>query len=311
MNALPPAFFLMGPTAAGKTDIAVALCQALPCEIISVDSSQVYRGMDIGSSKPDQALLAVAPHRLINIRDPEQTYSAAQFREDALVEMADITASGRIPLLVGGTMLYFKALEKGLSELPSANAETRAALEAEAKERGWGFMHARLSTIDPVAAARIHPNDTQRTQRALEVYAVSGKTLTELRAGRRMTPLPYRLSKIIVAPSERDQLRQCIKARFLSMLDQGLVSEVETLYRRPAVTSDLPSMRAVGYRQVGDYLHGGLSYEDMVERAIIATRQLAKRQLTWLRADCDAAWFDSTEKNITVAALKSLLRNAM
>ncbi len=226
MPSAPPAIFLTGPTAAGKTDLAVALAEQLPCDIISVDSAMVYRGMDIGTAKPDAATLARAPHRLIDILDPAQSYSAAQFRTDALREMAEIAARGRVPLLVGGTMLYFRALQQGLSDLPSAQSEVRGRLDAEARERGWRHLHQRLADVDPVAAQRIHPNDPQRIQRALEVYELTGRSMTELCASEQGTaiPLPYRLLKIVVAPSERAVLHSRIEARFRMMLDNGFLT---------------------------------------------------------------------------------------
>jgi tRNA dimethylallyltransferase len=293
----PPAIFLMGPTASGKTDLAVALTEQLPCDIISVDSAMIYRGMDIGTAKPDVATLARAPHRLIDILDPTESYSAAQFRVDALREMAEITARGRVPLLVGGTMLYFRALQQGLSDLPSAQPEVRARLDAEARAHGWQHMHQRLAAVDPAAAQRIHPNDPQRIQRALEVYELTGRSMTELclsDQGAAM-PLPYRLLKIVVAPRERAVLHARIDARFRTMLDNGLLAEVEGLYSRGDLHPGLPAMRAVGYRQIWACLEGQVSFAEMVENAIKASRQLAKRQLTWLRGQPDAVWFDSLE----------------
>ncbi len=300
MPSVPPAIFLMGPTASGKTDLAVALLEQLPCEIISVDSAMVYRGMDIGTAKPDAATLARAPHRLIDILDPAESYSAAQFRTDALREMAEITARGRVPLLVGGTMLYFRALQQGLSDLPPAQPELRARLDAEARERGWQHMHRRLADVDPAAAQRIHPNDPQRIQRALEVYELTGRSLTELclsDQGAAM-PLPYRLLKIVVAPQERSVLHDRIEARFKAMLDNGFLAEVAGLHARGDLHTGLPSMRAVGYRQAWAYLEGQVDYAVMIENAITASRQLAKRQLTWLRGQSDAVWFDSLETGL-------------
>ena len=300
MMILPPAIFLMGPTASGKTDLAVALIEELPCDIISVDSAMIYRGMDIGTAKPDAATLARAPHRLIDILDPAQNYSAAQFRADALREMAEITARGRVPLLVGGTMLYFRALQKGLSDLPSAQPEVRARLDAEAREHGWQHMHQRLAAVDPTAAQRIHPNDPQRIQRALEVYELTGRSMTELCLAEQgaAIPLPYRLLKIAVAPQDRAVLHGRIDTRFRTMLDKGFLAEVERLYDRGDLHTGLPSMRAVGYRQVWAYLAGQMNYAEMVENAITASRQLAKRQLTWLRGQPDAVWFDSQDNDL-------------
>ena len=308
---MPPAIFLMGPTASGKTELAVALAEQLPCELISVDSALIYRGMDIGTAKPEPALLAAAPHRLIDILDPAESYSAARFREDALRAMAEITAAGRIPLLVGGTMLYFRALQYGLSELPSADPEVRARLEAEAERVGWAEMHRRLQAVDPLTAERIHPNDPQRLQRALEVYEVSGRPMSEQLAERRQAAPPYRLVKLVLAPANRDVLRERIAGRFERMLERGLLEEVEALYRRGDLSPDLPSIRCVGYRQVWDYLAGALDRETMVERAVIATRQLAKRQLTWLRREQEAAWFDAEDVNLLQNVLKFLAAAAI
>lgn len=281
----PKAIFLMGPTGTGKTDLAVAIRQQLPVEIISVDSALVYKNMDIGTAKPDAETLKQAPHRLIDFLDPSQAYSAADFREDALREMADITASGHIPLLVGGTMLYFRALEHGLSELPSADPEIRARLIQEAAELGWTALHERLQQIDPEAAARIHPNDPQRLQRALEVYALTGQNLTTLQGSLRFEACPYQLLKLALVPENRAWLHKRLEQRFDKMLDLGLVAEVEQLYARPELNNSLPAIRAVGYRQVWDYLDGKIDYNLMRNRAIVATRQLAKRQMTWLRSD--------------------------
>lgn len=285
MQQPPKAIFLMGPTGTGKTDLAVAIRQQLPVEIISVDSALVYKNMDIGTAKPDSETLKLAPHRLIDFLDPRQAYSAADFREDALHEMAEITASGRIPLLVGGTMLYFRALEHGLSELPSADPEIRARLLQEAAELGWAALHERLQQIDPDAAARIHPNDPQRLQRALEVYELTGQNLTTLQGNLRFEACPYQLLKLALVPENRAWLHERLEQRFDKMLDLGLVQEVEQLYARPELDSSLPAIRAVGYRQVWDYLDGKIDYNLMRNRAIVATRQLAKRQMTWLRSD--------------------------
>ena len=286
MNApLPPAIFLMGPTASGKTTLAVELAKRFPLEIISVDSALVYRGMNIGTAKPDADLLERAPHRLIDIRDPAEAYSAAEFRNDALAAMADITAQGRIPLLVGGTFLYFRALEAGLSDMPSADPAVRARLEAEAEETGWEGMHARLATIDPEAAGRIHANDPQRIQRALEVYALTGRPISELHQQKQSDTLPYRVLKLGLIPADRAVLHKQIEQRFEQMLAAGLVDEVRALFFRGDLTAELPAMRAVGYRQVWAFLAGKSGYDEMVEQAIVATRQYAKRQLTWLRSE--------------------------
>ena len=280
----PPAILLMGPTATGKTRLAVELVQKLPCEIISVDSAMIYRGMDIGTAKPDRRTLLQAPHRLIDILDPSRTYSAARFREDALREMAAVRAAERIPLLVGGTMLYFHALEHGLTQLPGADSKVRARLEEEARSIGLAALHKRLLKIDPEAAKRIHPRDPQRLQRALEVYELTGLPLSEHYQRGTAQTLPYSLSKIVLMPAQRELLHDRIAKRFLKMLEQGLIIEVEALYRRGDLKADMPSMRAVGYRQVWEYMQGHLDYETMTYKAIAATRQLAKRQLTWLRS---------------------------
>ncbi|MFC1315636.1 MAG: tRNA (adenosine(37)-N6)-dimethylallyltransferase MiaA [gamma proteobacterium symbiont of Ctena orbiculata] len=291
-QSLPPAIFLMGPTASGKTALAVALVERLPLEIISVDSALIYRGMDIGTAKPDQATLRIAPHRLIDIRDPSESYSAAAFREDALTEMAEITRAGRVPLLVGGTMLYFKALEEGLSDLPEADPGIRSRLEQELGRLGLEALHQRLSCLDPAAGRRIHANDPQRILRALEVIEISGKTLTELQQGGVGHTFPYSVLKLVRAPLERSLLHARIERRFREMLAQGFEREVSALMRRGDLSPAMPSMRAVGYRQMLSYLLGELSREEMIERGIIATRQLAKRQFTWLRSCRGCHWLD-------------------
>ncbi len=278
----PLAIFLMGPTASGKSALAMELVQRLPCDIISVDSALVYRGMDIGTAKPTAAELALAPHRLIDLLDPSQAYSAADFCRDALREMASISAAGRIPLLVGGTMLYYKALLEGLSPLPEADPQIRCQLEAEAQAIGWSALHQQLLQLDPVAGARIHPNDPQRLSRALEVFRITGKTLTEL-TQQQGSELPYRTLQYAIAPSDRALLRQRIAERFDAMLAQGFEAEVRQLFDRGDLTPDLPSIRCVGYRQMWDYLAGVIDYKEMRYRGTVATNQLAKRQLTWLR----------------------------
>ncbi|GAA3719905.1 tRNA (adenosine(37)-N6)-dimethylallyltransferase MiaA [Oceanisphaera sediminis] len=288
----------MGPTASGKTSLAMELCRELPCELISVDSALVYRGMDIGTAKPTADELAVTPHRLIDLLDPKEAYSAADFRRDALAAMAEISAAGRIPLLVGGTMLYFKALLEGLSPLPGADAAVRAQIESEARQHGWSQLHEQLADIDPVAAARIHPNDPQRLSRALEVFRISGKTLTELTQSKG-DPLPYKVLQFAIAPSERAELHRRIAERFRLMLSQGFEQEVRTLYERGDLHPDLPSIRCVGYRQMWDYLNGVVGYDEMVERGIAATRQLAKRQLTWLRGWPDLQWLGTDNKEVS------------
>jgi len=286
MNApLPPAIFLMGPTASGKTTLAVELSKHFPLEIISVDSALVYRSMNIGTAKPDAELLQRAPHRLIDIRDPAAAYSAAEFRDDALAAMANITAQGRIPLLVGGTFLYFRALETGLSAMPAADPVVRARLEAEAEQIGREGMHARLAAIDPQAAGRIHANDPQRIQRALEVFALTGRPISEFHQQEQSDTLPYRVLKLGLIPADRAALHAQIEQRFGQMLAAGLVDEVRALFSRGDLTAELPAMRAVGYRQVWAFLAGKSGYDAMVEQAIVATRQYAKRQLTWLRSE--------------------------
>lgn len=283
-NARPDIICVMGPTAAGKTDLAIALSQRLPCDLISVDSALVYRGMDIGTAKPDAATLAAFPHRLIDIRDPAEPYSAAEFRHDALQAIEAIIAAGRIPLLVGGTMLYFKALIGGLGQMPKADPAIRAQIEADAARLGWAAIHQQLAAIDPQSAGRIHPNDPQRLQRALEVYRISGVNLSTWHARAAEVEFPYRVCQLAISPVARATLHERIALRFRQMLQQGFVEEVEALYRRGDLHRNLPAIRAVGYRQVWDYLDGRLSYDEMVERGIIATRQLAKRQFTWLRS---------------------------
>ncbi|BAN50915.1 tRNA (adenosine(37)-N6)-dimethylallyltransferase MiaA [Metapseudomonas resinovorans] len=300
---LPPAIFLMGPTAAGKTDLALELARTLPCELVSVDSALIYRDMDIGTAKPDKATLAEFPHRLIDIRDPAESYSAAEFRADALAAMAEISGRGRIPLLVGGTMLYYKALLEGLADMPSADPEVRAELEARAAREGWAALHRELAAVDPESAARIHPNDPQRLTRALEVYKVSGLSMTAHRQRQAAQNalgeasgsghLPYTVAHLAIAPAQRQVLHERIAQRFRLMLEQGFIDEVQALRRRSDLHAGLPSIRAVGYRQVWDYLDGGLTRAEMEERGIIATRQLAKRQFTWLRSWSDLYWLDS------------------
>ncbi|MSP86442.1 MAG: tRNA (adenosine(37)-N6)-dimethylallyltransferase MiaA [Methylotenera sp.] len=288
-----PAIFLMGPTASGKTGAAVALVAKLPVEIISVDSALVFKGMDIGTAKPDAETLAIAPHHLINIIEPTSAYSAANFRTDALRLMADITARGKVPLLVGGTMLYFKALEGGLSGLPEADPQVRAALDLEAAQIGWPAMHRKLAAIDPDTAARLAPNDTQRIQRALEVQQISGETLSSLFAQQNSERLPYHLLKIALVPSDRKVLHDRIALRFEQMLSAGFVDEVRALREKyPTLTAESTAMRCVGYRQALTHLAGGYDSAELCDRGIFATRQLAKRQLTWLRGMADVRLLD-------------------
>ncbi len=295
----------MGPTAAGKTDLALEIAKRHPVEIISVDSALVYKGMDIGTAKPSPDVLAAYPHHLVDILDPTETYSAGRFRDDALALMTAITARGRVPLLVGGTMLYFNALQKGMSVLPSANPTTRAKLDAEAAEFGLSYLHQRLAKVDPVAAARIHVNDPQRLQRALEVYELTGKSLTELTA-EQGEALPYSVSKIIVAPFDRSVLHERIARRYRAMIDNGFLTEVRKLYERGDCHPGLPSIRAVGYRQAWAYLSGELDMETFIYKAIVATRQMAKRQITWLRSQDDGVWFDSGQ-NLPVEEVNQYL----
>jgi tRNA dimethylallyltransferase len=281
---LPPAIFLMGPTASGKTAVALELSKQLPVEIISVDSAQVYRRMNIGTAKPDVSTRLRHPHHLIDIIEPTESYSAAQFRDDAIELMQDIAARGRIPLLVGGTMLYFKALREGLSELPSADDATRHVIELMAQEAGWPALHAELERIDPQTAERIDVNDVQRIQRALEVHYLTGRTMSELIAESPPRELPYRIAEVALLPSDRSALHQRIAARFEEMLELGLLSEVRELREEFALTADMPSMRCVGYRQVWQYQNGEFGLATLREKGVAATRQLAKRQLTWLRS---------------------------
>lgn len=280
----PPALCLIGPTASGKTDLALTIAESFPVEIISLDSAQVFIDMDIGTAKPDRATLARFPHHLINLITPEERYSAAQFRADALRLMAEITARGRVPLLVGGTMLYFKALVEGLADLPPADPALRAAIDAEAAARGWPALHAELARHDPETAARLAPTDPQRIQRAIEVLRLTGKPLGEFWQGQKRAPLPFRLLTIALAAPERKRLHERIALRYQAMLAAGLVGEVEDLRSKYQLSAELPAMRCVGYRQVWQVLEGQLPAAELPERGIIATRQFAKRQLTWLRA---------------------------
>lgn len=291
--ALPPVVLIMGPTASGKTSAAVELVRRHPFSIISVDSANVYRDMDIGTAKPDAETLSVAPHALIDIRNPDETYSAAEFREDAILEMHKATRDGHIPLLVGGTMLYFRALLSGLSELPPASETVRTEIEAEASVIGWQKLHARLRSLDPEAANAIHPNDRQRIQRALEVIIQSGEKLSVLQRQGAERSLGYRVLKLVVCPESRAQLHEQIERRYHNMLADGFLDEMKMLRARYQLDESMPSMRCVNYRQAWQYMEEEISRDEMVEKSLAATRQLAKRQLTWLRRESDALWYDS------------------
>jgi tRNA dimethylallyltransferase len=306
---LNPAIFIMGPTASGKTGAAVDCYSKLPVEIISVDSALVFKDMNIGTAKPDAATLASAPHYLIDIIPPTEAYSAANFRTDALRLMADITACGKIPLLVGGTMLYFKALEGGLSGLPEAAQEVRAKLDAEAAQIGWPAMHSKLASIDPETSARLMPNDMQRIQRALEVYEITGETMSSLFAKQTSETLPYKLLKIALVPSDRKVLHARIAARFEQMLKDGFVDEVRALIAKyPSLTPESTSMRCVGYRQALEHLSGQYDLAELRDRGIFATRQLAKRQLTWLRGMDDTIELDCLHSNLNALVLAEIKR---
>ncbi len=298
----PYVICLYGPTAAGKTGLAIELSQQLDADIISVDSALIYRGMDIGTAKPTAAELARAPHRLIDICDPAERYSAAQFALDARREIESILAAGRIPLLVGGTMMYFKTLLEGMSKLPEADPAVREKLTQRLNDEGSEALHAELSRIDPTSAARIHPNDPQRLIRALEVYEISGRSLTEL-SQTRSGALPYPAVQIALAPLDRKVLHERIALRFRQMLEQGFLDEVKALRERGDLHLDLPALRSVGYRQAWQYLDGDIDYETMVDKGIFATRQLAKRQLTWLRKWHDVRWFDSLAPDLVEQVL--------
>jgi tRNA dimethylallyltransferase len=308
----PPAIFLMGPTASGKTALAIEMRRRFPVDIISVDSALVYRGMDIGTAKPDAETLRQAPHALIDIRDPSQAYSAAEFREDALAEMARITERGRIPLLAGGTMLYFRALSRGLARLPAASPELRAQLEAQAQEAGWPAMHAKLAAKDPEIAARVHPNDPQRIQRALEVIELTGRKMSELQKEQEDDDPGYRVLRIIACPQPRAVLHQRIEQRFSQMLEEGFMEEMKALKKRGDLRPEMPSMRCVGYRQAWSFLEGEITQDEMRRKALAATRQLAKRQLTWLRRETAALWYDptvGTAQDFVFSEVKKFLEN--
>lgn len=326
MRALPPAIFLMGPTASGKTGVAVELAQRLPVELISVDSALVYRDMDIGTAKPDVATLARAPHHLIDIINPTEAYSAAAFRHDALHLMHDITQRGRIPLLVGGTMLYFKALREGLSDLPPSNPAVRAALDAEIAQHGIEHLHSQLAAVDAETAARLHSTDTQRIQRAMEIYRITGQPMSALigpkplsrergerseggEAGWGEGELPYRIIPIALIPSDRAQLHARIATRFKAMLEHGLVNELRMLREKYPLQPNMTAMRCVGYRQAWQFMEGEIDDVQLLETGIIATRQLAKRQLTWLRSTPDNIELDCLAPDLTKRALDNLTEN--
>lgn len=307
----------MGPTCSGKTGLAVELAQRLPVSLVNVDSALVYQGLDIGAARPDAETLARAPHRLMGFRDPAQPYSAAEFRADALAEIERIHHEGRVPLLVGGTMLYFRALQQGLADLPAADPVVRARIEAEAAEQGWPALHARLAEVDPETAARLRPTDSQRIQRALEVFELSGEPLSAHHRRQADVELsdteksanpafPYTVVSLAVAPATRELLHRRIADRFHAMLEEGLVDEVRALRARGDLHRGLPAIKAVGYRQVWDFLDGHYSHDEMVERGIIATRQLAKRQFTWLRGWPGLVWLDSDAPDLVEQAVERL-----
>jgi len=304
-GGLLPAVLIMGPTASGKSQLALALCERLDAEIVSVDSAQVYRGMDIGTAKPDAATRARVPHHLIDLCDPAEAYSAARFRDDALRAIAEIRARGRIPLLVGGTMLYFRALQQGLGDLPPADPAFRARLAEDARREGWPALHARLARLDPDSAARLHPNDAQRIQRALEIVELGGAPVAQLQAARGAGLAPP-VVKLAVNPPDRALLHERIRARFAAMMAQGFLDEVRALRARGDLAPELPSMRAVGYRQLWAHLDGACDLATAVERGIAATRQLAKRQLTWLRSEPDLTFLDPAAPDLVDRALERI-----
>ena len=302
----PEVVFIMGPTASGKTDLAMQLYDAQPCELISVDSALVYRDMNIGTAKPTQEELAKYPHHLIDICNPDEPYSASQFRDDAVALIAAAIEKGRLPVLVGGTMLYYKTLMQGIADLPSADETVRQNILSEADVIGWPGLHAELAEFDPESAARIKPRDSQRIQRAIEVYRLTGKTLTQIHAEQADEKLPYDVLNVAIAPIDRTILRDRIRQRFMMMIDDGVIAEVEYLLNEKHYDPDLPAMRSVGYRQIIEYLRGECDYEQMIENVVIATARLAKRQVTWLRSWPDVHWFESAKEQ-NLAKLMALL----
>ncbi len=308
--ARQPVVCLMGPTASRKTEIALQLAEEFPLDLISVDSAMVYRGMDIGTAKPDRETLQRVAHRLIDIRDPEKRYSAGDFVRDACAEIDASNQRGRIPLLVGGTMMYFRALTEGIAELPDADEAIRAVIDTEAEGSGWSALHAQLATVDPGAAARINPNDSQRIQRALEVYRVSGKSLSQWQASALPTERGHRYVKVALVTESRSVLHERIAQRLRNMMEGGFVTEVETLMARPGLTASHASMRAVGYRQIWAHLEGKDNLEEASQKALVATRQLAKRQLTWLRSERRVTVVDPLETD-ALATISGLLRGQL
>ena len=304
----PPAILLMGPTASGKTKLAAAIADTLPVEIVSVDSAQVYRHMDIGTAKPDRELRARVPHHLIDVIEPHESYSAARFRDDALAVMREITERGNIPMLVGGTMLYFQALTEGLNDLPEADAAVRLIIDTMAEKSGWPALHAELSRADPETAARLEPRDAQRIQRALEIYYITGKTMSELLRKPKFVYFPYSPIKTALVPGQREVLHGRIEQRFTEMLELGLIDELRRLREEYGLELSMPSMRCVGYRQAWHYLDGLLSRAELREKGVAATRQLAKRQLTWLRSMADVTEFDCLAENLNDLVLEYLRR---
>lgn len=302
---VPVVICLLGPTASGKTALAVEIVKRFPCEIISVDSVMVYRSLDIGTAKPSAELQRIAPHRLLDIRDPHESYSAGDFKNDAVNEIDAILKKNKIPLLVGGTMLYFHILEQGLANIPTANAELRLQIQTEANNLSWPALHDQLTKIDPAAARRIHPQDSQRIQRALEVYLLTGKPISAYQQHTLATPA-YRFQHLVLCPQDRALLHRRIENRFYNMLELGFMNEVERLYQRSDLSLENPALRAVGYRQAWAYLCGTLSFAEMQQQAIAATRQLAKRQLTWLKRWQQATWLDSENSQVVTQAMTSI-----